>query len=67
MGNFSLYTDPEACFLFAATNSVDIDPAFTYGVTGRICADETAVAPDQPFPSPIQDKSCPDLPVSAIA
>ncbi|RCN29866.1 phage uncharacterized protein [Ancylostoma caninum] len=47
-----------------ATNSVDIDPAFTYGVTGRICADETAVAPDQPFPSPVHDKSCPDLAVN---
>ncbi|EPB69280.1 phage uncharacterized protein [Ancylostoma ceylanicum] len=47
-----------------ATNPVDIDPAFTYGVTGRICADETAVAPDQPFPSPVHDKSCPDLPVN---
>ncbi|KAK6011485.1 hypothetical protein OSTOST_23425, partial [Ostertagia ostertagi] len=42
----------------------DIDPAFTYGVSGRITADETALAPDLPFPSPVNDKSCPDLPVN---
>ncbi|PIO77028.1 XRN 5'-3' exonuclease [Teladorsagia circumcincta] len=45
-------------------NSIDIDPAFTYGVSGRITADETALAPDLPFPSPVNDKSCPDLPVN---
>uniref|UniRef100_A0A0K0CTQ1 5'-3' exoribonuclease n=1 Tax=Angiostrongylus cantonensis TaxID=6313 RepID=A0A0K0CTQ1_ANGCA len=52
-----LYTDD-------AVKSVDIDPAFTYGVSGRITTDSTAVAPNQPFPSPVKDKSCPDLPVS---
>nr|CDJ90100.1 Putative 5-3 exonuclease domain containing protein [Haemonchus contortus] len=45
-------------------NSVDIDPAFTYGMSGRITADKTALAPDLPFPSPVNDKSCPDLPVN---
>ncbi|KAK6035876.1 hypothetical protein COOONC_26619 [Cooperia oncophora] len=45
-------------------NSVDIDPAFTYGISGRITADKTALAPDLPFPSPVNDKSCPDLPVN---
>ncbi|KAK5965749.1 CCHC-type domain-containing protein [Trichostrongylus colubriformis] len=44
--------------------SMDIDPAFTYGVSGRITADETALAPDLPYPSPVNDKSCPDLPVN---
>ncbi|KJH53370.1 XRN 5'-3' exonuclease [Dictyocaulus viviparus] len=44
-----------------SVKSVDIDPAFTYGVSGRITADSTAVPPDQPFPSPVKDKSCPDL------
>lgn len=46
------------------SNSIDIDPAFTYGVSGKIVADLTAVAIDQPFPSPINDKSCPDLRVN---
>lgn len=44
--------------------SVDIDPAFTYGVTGKITADEKAVAIDEPFPSPVKDKTCPDLKVN---
>ncbi|KAJ1346905.1 5'-3' exoribonuclease 2 [Parelaphostrongylus tenuis] len=54
-----LYTDGDQ-----TVKSVDIDPAFTYGVAGRITTDTTAVAPDQPFLSPVKDKSCPDLPVN---
>uniref|UniRef100_A0A1I7WVH6 Pecanex-like protein n=1 Tax=Heterorhabditis bacteriophora TaxID=37862 RepID=A0A1I7WVH6_HETBA len=51
-------------FLHVVESSwVNIDPSFTYGVSGRITSDTTAVAPDEPFPSPVCDASCPDLPV----
>ncbi|CAI2324874.1 unnamed protein product [Caenorhabditis sp. 36 PRJEB53466] len=40
---------------------VDLDPSLLNGVSGKIAADSTAVAPGQPFVSPVNHEECPDL------
>uniref|UniRef100_A0A8R1I1F0 XRN_M domain-containing protein n=1 Tax=Caenorhabditis japonica TaxID=281687 RepID=A0A8R1I1F0_CAEJA len=47
-----------------AVEMVDLDPTLLNGVSGKISADATAVAPGLPFVSPVNHEDCQDLPTN---